>query len=169
MSHDSIVALAEALGAGERRRVIAVTGAGISTGAGIADFRSAGGLFETVQALYGEQFPRLRAEPEFFFTRRFRDAGHADLQDERTAELAAAAARVRPTAAHYLLALLHRKGLLARVYTQNIDGLHQAAGLPPELVVEVHGSLDAVVFYDDPLPPGFFEAMGRDFPKNGDD
>ena len=46
----------------------------------------------------------------------------------------------RPTLAHFFLRLLHDKGLLRRVYTQNIDGLDFHVGLPEDIVVPVHGS-----------------------------
>jgi NAD+-dependent protein deacetylase sirtuin 2 len=48
--------------------------------------------------------------------------------------------RFKPTIAHYFLKLLADKGLLRRVYTQNIDTLEQLAGVPSELLVEAHGS-----------------------------
>lgn len=47
-----------------------------------------------------------------------------------------------PTPTHHFLHLLHRKGLLLRVFTQNIDGLEQQAGLPADMVVPAHGSFD---------------------------
>lgn len=47
-----------------------------------------------------------------------------------------------PTPAHHFMRLLHDKGLLHTVFTQNIDGLEQIAGLPAEKVVNAHGSFD---------------------------
>ncbi|XP_053923783.1 NAD-dependent protein deacetylase sirtuin-3, mitochondrial isoform X4 [Cuculus canorus] len=46
----------------------------------------------------------------------------------------------RPNYAHYFLRLLHEKGLLLRLYTQNIDGLERVAGIPPDKLVEAHGT-----------------------------
>ncbi|KFO94236.1 hypothetical protein N320_04542, partial [Buceros rhinoceros silvestris] len=46
----------------------------------------------------------------------------------------------RPNYAHYFLRLLHDQGLLLRLYTQNIDGLERAAGIPPDKLVEAHGT-----------------------------
>ncbi|KAJ7419903.1 NAD-dependent protein deacetylase sirtuin-3, mitochondrial [Pitangus sulphuratus] len=46
----------------------------------------------------------------------------------------------RPNSAHYFLRLLHDKGLLLRLYTQNIDGLERLAGIPPDKLVEAHGT-----------------------------
>ena len=49
-------------------------------------------------------------------------------------------ANLKPTLAHYFLALLHRRGQLRRMYTQNIDTLERRAGMPPDVLVEAHGS-----------------------------
>jgi NAD-dependent SIR2 family protein deacetylase len=46
----------------------------------------------------------------------------------------------KPTAAHWFIKLLHSKGILLRNYTQNIDGLERKAGIPPEFLVESHGT-----------------------------
>jgi len=51
----------------------------------------------------------------------------------------------RPNRGHLSLARLHRAGRLPVVITQNIDGLHQKAGIPPEAVVEIHGSESTIV------------------------
>eukprot|EP00966_Prymnesium_polylepis_P299011 6909200-Prymnesium_polylepis.1 len=53
------------------------------------------------------------------------------------------AERFRPTPTHHFIALLHAKGLLRRCYTQNIDSLERAAGLPAEALVQAHGSFDS--------------------------
>ena len=52
-------------------------------------------------------------------------------------------AKYRPTATHHFITLLHRKELLCRCYTQNIDSLESAAGLPKEAVVAAHGNFDS--------------------------
>ncbi|KAM9319064.1 NAD-dependent protein deacetylase sirtuin-3, mitochondrial isoform 2-T2 [Pholidichthys leucotaenia] len=46
----------------------------------------------------------------------------------------------RPNLAHYFVRLLHEKGQLLRMYTQNIDGLERLAGIPPQMLVEAHGT-----------------------------
>jgi NAD-dependent SIR2 family protein deacetylase len=51
--------------------------------------------------------------------------------------------RRRPTPAHYFMRLLHEKGLLLRVFTQNIDSLEKQAGLPAEAIVAAHGNFDS--------------------------
>lgn len=120
-----------------------MTGAGISTSAGIPDFRSPGtGLYDNLQAL-NLPFPEavfsldyFEARPEPFWTLA------RDLYPGKyfVSYVVRILADVQPTPTHYFLTLLHRKGLLQRVWTQNIDTLETAAGVPDDLVVEAHGS-----------------------------
>jgi NAD-dependent deacetylase len=109
------------------QRVCVLTGAGVSTAAGLPDFRGPHGLWARQGRITLDTFiasaearERYWKEEEAFF----RLVAHA-----------------RPAAAHRALVALHREGRLASVVTQNVDGLHQAAGLPDDKVVEIHGSL----------------------------
>ncbi len=105
-------------------RIVAFTGAGISTEAGIPDFRSKGGLWEDAALMELMSAPGFRRNPAGFY--------RASMQ------LMPNLHRAQPTEAHQLLALLESRGQLSAVITQNIDGLHQAAG--SKTVYEVHGS-----------------------------
>src|SRR5690349_25097719 len=96
------------------RRVVALTGAGISTPSGIPDFRSAGGLWEQDDPMAVASVCGFRADPRRFYT------WFQPLLDRILA--------ARPNPAHVALAQLERAGLLKAVITQNIDGLHQRAG-----------------------------------------
>lgn len=118
-------ALAEMIAGSDR--IVALTGAGISTASGIPDFRSPGGIWEKEDPMKVATLTVFRTEPKRFweFYRR-----RLDLPDE-----------FDPNDGHYLLADLHRAGRLIAVSTQNIDGLHQASGLPDDRVFEVHGSI----------------------------
>lgn len=109
------------------QRVVAFTGAGASTASGVPDFRSEGGLWD-------------RFDPaEFRYERFLRDPeGFWELRAEMTRALELDAAE--PNACHDALASAYRDGSLVAVVTQNIDGLHQQAGVLEEDVVEVHGS-----------------------------
>ncbi|XP_074740858.1 NAD-dependent protein deacetylase sirtuin-3, mitochondrial isoform X1 [Strix uralensis] len=115
----------------ECRRVVVMAGAGISTPSGIPDFRSPGsGLYSNLEQ-YDIPYPEAIFElmyfcvnPKPFFT----------LAKELYP------GNYRPNYAHYFLRLLHDKGLLLRLYTQNIDGLERAAGIPPDKLVEAHGT-----------------------------
>src|SRR5262245_776886 len=110
-------------------RVVTLTGAGVSAESGIPTFRGAGGLWKTYRA---EDL----ATPEAFA----RDPARVwEWYEERRGRVLAAA----PNPAHLALAALERaRGDGARIVTQNVDGLHVAAGA--ERVVELHGSLFAI-------------------------
>jgi len=158
----------ERLAAGEFRRIVICTGAGVSTAAGIPDFRSEGGLFEEIRACWGARFPEVQREPENLLSRNFarsrQDVWEAEVQPWlRSLKWADAA----PTATHHFCGWLHRQGWLRRVYTQNVDGLHvhEEVGLPAELVVECHGALrdGSLVLYGDSLPERFERCCREDF------
>jgi NAD-dependent deacetylase len=122
----SVVRLA-ALFAGARRAV-AFTGAGVSTESGIPDFRSPGGVWARFDP---REFTYVNFMGSVEGRRRYWALGRV------TYPLIRAAA---PNPAHLALAELHRRGRLDCCITQNIDALHQRAGLPEEAVVELHGN-----------------------------
>jgi len=106
------------------KKTIAFTGAGISVESGIPDFRSAGGLWEKFNP---EEYAHIHAfydDPAKVWLM---------LKDMFTLVMTA-----KPNPAHIGLAELERMGLLSAVITQNVDGLHQAAGNTN--VIEFHGS-----------------------------
>lgn len=108
----------------QARRIVAFTGAGLSTASGIPDFRSPGGIWS-----------RYRPVPfdEFLAS----DEGRRRYWEYKRQTFAAFAG-ARPNAAHRALAGLERSGRLLAVVTQNVDGLHQDAG--SRRVVELHGT-----------------------------
>lgn len=110
-------------------RITVLTGAGISTDSGIPDFRGPNGLWtrDPGAARYVDYDVYL-SDPEI----------RAASWQRRLAHPAFGA---RPNAGHRALVALHAQGRLRAVLTQNIDGLHQAAGLPDDAVFELHGSL----------------------------
>jgi NAD-dependent deacetylase len=106
--------------------VVALTGAGISVPSGIPDFRSPGsGLWANVDPMEVAHISVWRRDPARFWG--FYGQRFAMLDGKR------------PNGAHFALAELERRGLLAGVITQNIDGLHAAAGTRGP--IEVHGSV----------------------------
>ncbi|AEO65595.1 uncharacterized protein THITE_68068 [Thermothielavioides terrestris NRRL 8126] len=132
LSERSLAAVADYIKSGRARRIVVMTGAGISTAAGIPDFRSPDtGLYANLAAL---DLP----EPEAVFDLGFFRQNPAPFY--ALARELYPGARYRPTIAHVFVALLARKGLLRMLFTQNIDCLERAAGVPPHLVVEAHGS-----------------------------
>lgn len=124
ISPDELDRLAELVAPAQR--IVAFTGAGISTESGIPDYRGPNGVWAR-NAIPSVQ--TLRDDPE---TRR-------DHWTFRRANYPVMLAR-QPNAGHRALADLERAGRLLAVITQNIDGLHQKAGNHPERVIELHGS-----------------------------
>ncbi|MGD8897964.1 MAG: Sir2 family NAD-dependent protein deacetylase [Acidobacteriota bacterium] len=107
-------------------RVLIFTGAGVSTGSGIRDFRGPQGVWKTRQPVYLDDFLASESARVEYWDQKleawpsFRDA--------------------RPNAAHVAAVALERAGKLLMVLTQNIDGLHARAGTSPERLVEIHGT-----------------------------
>ncbi|TDQ53304.1 SIR2 family NAD-dependent protein deacylase [Actinorugispora endophytica] len=114
-------------------RVTVLTGAGVSTGSGIPDFRGPQGVWT--------RDPGAAALFDFDVYRFDADARRRVWQMRRTNP----ALTARPNAAHLALTDLDRAGRLCAVITQNIDGLHQKAGTDPARVIEVHGTVHWVV------------------------
>jgi NAD-dependent deacetylase len=110
-------------------RLAVLTGAGISTGSGIPDFRGPAGVW----TLHPDR-ARLLDIDAFLSDPAVRVAGWEDW-------LHSPARSATPTAAHRALTRLVDAGALPEVLTQNFDGLHQAAGTPVGKVVELHGTL----------------------------
>jgi len=107
------------------RRAVAFTGAGVSVASGIPDFRSPGGLWTRYDPAEVASLGALRSNPAKVW--------------EFLVEAHAIFSAARPNPAHEALAAMEAAGLIAGVVTQNIDGLHQAAG--SAVVIEYHGTL----------------------------
>src|SRR5947209_17659965 len=139
----------------EASRVIApFTGAGISTECGIPDFRSPGGLWTKNRPIPFDEFLASQEMRDEAWRRRF-------AMEEQFAQ-------AKPGRGHLALAGLYRAGKVRAVVTQNIDNLHQASGIAPEHVVELHGNssyatcLDCAARYELVWVKGrFSDAGGR--------
>ncbi|XP_027871501.1 NAD-dependent protein deacetylase sirtuin-3, mitochondrial isoform X2 [Xiphophorus couchianus] len=108
-----------------------MAGAGISTPSGIPDFRSPGsGLYDNLQQY---DLPYAEAIFEIGFFHRNPNPFFALAKELYPGNY-------QPNLTHYFVRLLHQKGQLLRMYTQNIDGLERLAGVPPEMLVEAHGT-----------------------------
>ena len=110
----------------EAGTVVAFTGAGISTESGIPDFRSPGGIWTKYKPIQFEDFLASAEARKESWRRKF-------ATDETMRH-------ATPNAGHRALARLYEIGKLPAVITQNIDGLHQASGLPDDKVIELHGN-----------------------------
>jgi NAD-dependent deacetylase len=116
----------------DAQRIVVLTGAGISTESGIPDFRGPQGVWtknpdaeKTATLQYYVSDPEIRKK-----------AWQNRLRSEMW--------QAEPNAGHRALADLERKAPLHTLVTQNVDGLHQAAGTSPERVIEIHGNVHEV-------------------------
>jgi NAD-dependent deacetylase len=119
-----IVSFARMLG--NARRIVLFTGAGISTESGIPDFRSPGGIWTKQVPIDFSDFMRSEKARRETWRRRF--------------EMEPILRAARPNRGHRAVAQLIHDGNASSVITQNIDGLHQASGIPPAQVIELHGN-----------------------------
>jgi NAD-dependent deacetylase len=108
------------------KRLLVFTGAGISTASGIPDFRGPQGIWKTRRPVYFSEF--LSSEEARIEYWDYKLESWPSMRD------------AQPNAAHRAIVDLQQAGGLLAVVTQNIDGLHQKAGLPEELVIELHGT-----------------------------
>lgn len=114
---------------GQARRIVALSGAGISTDSGIPDFRGPQGVWTKNPAAEKQStIQNYLADPDVR-----RAAWRARLEHS--------AWRARPNTGHMALVELERHGRLHALITQNIDELHQMAGNSPDRVIEVHGTV----------------------------
>ncbi len=117
----------------EAKRIVVLTGAGISTESGIPDFRGPQGVWtKDPEAEKLSNIHHYVADPEV-------------RKKSWQARLAHPAWGARPNAGHMAIVALERRGKLHALITQNIDGLHQQAGNSPARVIEVHGTVHDVV------------------------
>lgn len=110
----------------ESRRGVVFTGAGISTESGIPDFRSPGGLWTKYQPIEFQDFMASEDMRREAWRRKFAMDGTLS--------------KAEPNRGHRAVAALVGRGKVSTVITQNIDGLHQASGVPDKQVIELHGN-----------------------------
>jgi NAD-dependent SIR2 family protein deacetylase len=109
-------------------RLFVLTGAGCSTDSGIPDYRDADGEWKRQRPIMFQDFIANERARKRYWARSL--AGFRRLR------------YARPNEAHYSLASLERRGRIAQLVTQNVDGLHQAAG--SQNVIDLHGRIDTV-------------------------
>ena len=106
--------------------IVPFTGAGISTESGIPDFRSPGGLWTSNRPIPFDEFVASQDARDEAWRRRF--------------AMESTFAAATPTRGHRALAALYKAGKIPGLITQNIDNLHQASGIKPADVIELHGN-----------------------------
>jgi len=119
----------------DAKRIVVFTGAGVSTESGIPDFRSPGGIWS-------------RYDPEDFTYQKFISDPEGRKRRWQMFLEGGLITEAEPNPAHYAVAELDRLGKLDCVITQNIDYLHQKAGVPDDKVFELHGNMQWVVCLD---------------------
>ncbi|OTB07404.1 hypothetical protein M426DRAFT_250881 [Hypoxylon sp. CI-4A] len=131
LSDRSLRAVAQFIKDGHAKNIVAMTGAGISTAAGIPDFRSPKtGLYHNLsrfnlphpEAVFEIDFFRSNPEPFYLLAKELYPGNFG------------------PTICHVFISLLAKKGLLRMLFTQNIDCLEREAGVPGDKIIEAHGS-----------------------------
>ena len=133
-------------------RVGLFTGAGISTESGIPDFRSPGGVWSKMKPIYFQEFMASEEKRREAWDRAF--SGRAGWTGRQ------------PNAGHYAVARLVASGKAHAVITQNVDNLHQDAGVPHEQVIELHGNasyatcLECGVRHELPELKALYDATG---------
>ncbi|KAI9824904.1 MAG: Sir2 histone deacetylase Hst2 [Thelocarpon impressellum] len=155
-----LAAVAKLIKDKQARRIVVLAGAGLSTAAGIPDFRSPGtGLYANLERL------RLPVPEAVFDIRFFR----RDPVPFYTLAGELFPGKYRPTISHAFVRLLADKGLLLMMFTQNIDCLERQVGVPVDKIVEAHGSfatsacIDCKAAYPDGLMKQAVEA--REAPR----
>ncbi|ORY39109.1 SIR2-domain-containing protein [Rhizoclosmatium globosum] len=127
----SIEAFAEYIRRNKCKKIVVLTGAGISTSAGIRDFRSPGtGIYDNLQSY------NLPTSESVFDINYFRTNPKPFFQLAQEIF----PGNFQPTKSHYFIKLLSNKNLLLRNFTQNIDTLESIAGINPSYIIESHGS-----------------------------
>ncbi len=118
------------------RRIVVLTGAGVSTDSGIPDFRGPQGVWtRNPQAEKMATLQHYVADPE---------VRKRSWQDR----LNSPAWQAKPNAGHLALVELERRGTLDALITQNVDGLHLMAGISPERLIQIHGTMREVTCLD---------------------
>ncbi len=110
----------------KKGNTVIFTGAGISTESGIPDYRSQGGLWDKFQPVYFDDFMS-REDARIEYWQQWRGLDQALNQ-------------AAPNLGHQAIAELYSLGYVQAVITQNIDGMHQASGIPENAVIELHGN-----------------------------
>lgn len=142
-----LAGVAQCILSGECQSIVILSGAGVSVSSGIPDFRSPGGMYDTLKpdliTATPAQRQLMRRDPTHVVEKNmFLQNQFPYLEVRRPFILGTRDGRWKATLAHRFAELLHlRTGKLTRVYTQNIDGLDRQTSIPPEKILAVHGTI----------------------------
>ena len=110
----------------QSNKITVLTGAGISTESGIADFRSPGGVWDQYKVVTIQEFMSSREKRIYYW--KYKSATIPQML------------KAKPNAAHEALGRLDKQGKLLYVLTQNIDGLHEKGGVDKSKIINLHGT-----------------------------
>eukprot|EP00746_Dinoflagellata_sp_MGD_P136868 gnl/MRDRNA2_/MRDRNA2_70723_c0_seq1.p1 gnl/MRDRNA2_/MRDRNA2_70723_c0~~gnl/MRDRNA2_/MRDRNA2_70723_c0_seq1.p1 ORF type:complete len:323 (-),score=47.15 gnl/MRDRNA2_/MRDRNA2_70723_c0_seq1:87-1055(-) len=154
--------IADYIKSGSCKRVVLLTGAGMSTAAGIPDFRSPGGMYDSLrpdlltatekQRMLLKQDPTWVVMKDMFFQNAF-----PYLEVRRPFILGTQEKKWKATLSHWFVKFLEEEGILLRLYTQNIDGLDYQTGVDSGRICNVHGSIATVSCESCQAPADFGE------------
>ena len=130
--------IAQGIKQGRFKNIIVLTGAGISVSAGIPDFRSRTGMYERSTKF---KLPHPWAVFDANYFKRNPIPFYDIVRNMMFAKGSGSEMTYRPTLTHCFFALLERKNLLTRVYTQNVDCLETVSGLSPKRLCQMHGTV----------------------------
>jgi len=135
---------------GSIKNVVFLCGAGISTASGIPDFRSPGGMYDTLRAdlltATPDQKKALMLDPTMVVNwELFKENQLPYLEVRRPFILGACDKKWKSTLSHFFMKVMEDKKILKRVYTQNIDGLEQQTGIEEDKIVNVHGNISVII------------------------
>lgn len=138
--------IAEFIKSGRCKSIFLLTGAGVSTGAGIPDFRSPGGMYDSLRpellTATEKQRKLMRSDPVHVVTKEmFYQNQFPYMEVRRPFILGTQSQQWKATISHWFMKFLDEERLLQRVFTQNIDGLDYQTGISRERVTNVHGSI----------------------------
>lgn len=114
------------------KKIVFLVGAGISTSAGIPDFRSEDGIFNQIKEKYNLDSPKLFFDIDYFYRN---PESFYDFSKEFYTK------KYKPTLFHYFMSFINHKKLLYYLFTQNIDNLESKLNIEKEKIVYAHGSL----------------------------
>jgi NAD-dependent deacetylase sirtuin 2 len=145
---------------GNFQNIVVLTGAGVSINGNNSSYRGKGGLFNILE----EKF---NIEATTILSRNYEKSNPKKYKEEILPLIQKSFEDAVPTKTHKLCGWLNEKGWLRRVYTQNVDGLHQKC-LPKDKVVEFHGNIisDNIILYGDEIHQNVLDMCKKDFTEN---
>eukprot|EP00465_Bigelowiella_longifila_P002957 CAMPEP_0185261722 /NCGR_PEP_ID=MMETSP1359-20130426/10058_1 /TAXON_ID=552665 /ORGANISM="Bigelowiella longifila, Strain CCMP242" /LENGTH=322 /DNA_ID=CAMNT_0027848443 /DNA_START=33 /DNA_END=1001 /DNA_ORIENTATION=- len=130
---------------GKLKNIAFLTGAGISVAAGIPDFRSPGGMYDTLRpellTATKKQREKMATNPTAVVSWDLFKENQFPYMELRRPFILGDKGKWKPTLAHFFIKICEEKKLLKRIFTQNIDGLDYHLGVADEKIIPVHGSL----------------------------